>query len=369
MPPSSPRLVSLDAYRGATMLFMASEILRIPAIARRFPDSSIWHFIWYNTSHVEWTGWSLWDLIQPSFMFMVGVALPWSLESRRNKGESTARMWLHTFWRAFLLIALGIFLRSVGRPITNFTFEDVLTQIGLGYPILFGLAWLRPRWQALAAAIILVGYWACFALYPAPAEPQFLTGFAAHWDKVDNFAAANDRWFLNLFPRVKPFLANGGGYQTLSFVPSLATMIFGLLAGGLLKSSYPEKVRALLVAGAAGIIIGLTCGLTDICPVVKRIWTPSWTLFAGGATCWILAAFYWIIDIKQRRRWAFPFIVVGMNSIAMYVMVHLWDDFLAGSLKTHLGWMLPAYSEQAIVLLILWSITLWMYNRKLFLRI
>ena len=146
-------------------------------------------------------------------------------------------------------------------------------------------------------------------------------------------------------------------------------MIFGLLAGGLLKSSYPEKVRALLVAGAAGIIIGLTCGLTDICPVVKRIWTPSWTLFAGGATCWILAAFYWIIDVKQRRRWVFPFIVVGMNSIAMYVMVHLWDDFLAGSLKTHLGWMLPAYSEQAIVLLILWSITLWMYNRKLFLRI
>jgi heparan-alpha-glucosaminide N-acetyltransferase len=353
------------------MLFMASEILSIPVLARQFPDSVFWRWVGYNTSHVEWTGWSLWDMIQPSFTFMVGVALPWSLESRRSKGQSTGLMWFHAFWRSFLLVALGIFLRSVGKPQTNFTFEDVLTQIGLGYPILFGLAWLRPRWQALAAAVILIGYWGAFALYPAPAEPQFLHGFAAHWDKADNFAAANDRWFMNLLPREKPFVANSGGYQTLSFVPSQVTMIFGLLAGGLMKSArtHAEKIKTLSLYGLAGIVVGLGLDAAGICPMVKRIWTPSWTLFSGGAACWILALFYWVIDVRKQQGWAFPFLVVGMNSIAMYCLVHLMDGFLASSLQTHLGWLLPAHSVQAAVLLILWTITLWMFRRKIFLRI
>jgi heparan-alpha-glucosaminide N-acetyltransferase len=353
------------------MLFMASEILSIPALAKRFPDSKVWGWVAYNTSHVQWTGWSLWDLIQPSFMFMVGVALPWSLEKRRATGQKPAMMWLHALWRSLLLVALGIFLRSVGRSQTNFTFEDVLTQIGLGYPILFGLAWLRPRWQALAAAVILVGYWGAFALYPAPSEPQYLLGFAAHWDKADNFAAAHDRWFLNLFPREKPFTANSGGYQTLSFVPSLATMIFGLLAGGLLKSgrSHAEKVKILSLYGLVGIVLGLVLDATGICPMVKRIWTPGWTLFAGGATLWILALFYWVVDVKKKQGWTLPLVVVGMNSIAMYCMVHLMDGFLASSLRTNLGWLLPVHSEEALVLLILWSITFWMFRRKIFLRI
>ena len=344
------------------MLFMASEILALPQVARQHPDSVLWQFIGFNTNHVQWVGWSLWDLIQPSFMFMVGVALPWSVESRLSKGQTPGKMWLHALWRSFLLIALGIFLRSVGRPMTNFTFEDVLTQIGLGYPILFALAFVRPRYQAIAAGVILVGYWLAFALYPAPAVPQFLQGFAAHWDKADNFAAWNDRWFLNLWPRPEPFLANRGGYQTLNFVPSLATMIFGLLAGGSLKRG---TVKPLVIWSIPAIALGLILNATGICPMVKRIWTPSWTLFSGGCTLLLLGLFYWIIDLQGQRRWAFPFLVVGMNSIAMYCMVHLMDKFLGDSLRTHLGIQYP----QPWVLLILWLILLWMYRRQIFLRI
>lgn len=376
------------------MLFMASEILNIPRVAHQFPNNPVWRFIEFHTSHVEWTGISAWDLIQPSFMFMVGVALPWSIASRQAKGQRFGQLWGHAFWRAFLLVALGIFLRSVGRTQTYFTFEDVLTQIGLGYPILFALGWTRWRTQAVAAALILTGYWAAFALYPAPTPatdfaavgvpaqwPHHQTGFAAHWDKNTNLAHAADVWFLNRFPRSRPFAFNGGGYLTLNFIPSLATMIFGLLAGGLLRNASLDaqrKIRVLLIAGVAGIALGWLLGELGICPVVKRIWTPSWAIFAGGWTTLLLAAFYWAIDVKGWKALILPFVVVGMNSIAMYTMVHLMEGFLAESLRIHLGRNVfdaplgPAFRpilEGGSVLAILWWICYWMYRRGIFLRI
>jgi predicted acyltransferase len=106
------RLASLDAFRGLTMLYMASEILQLPKIAKNFEGNALWQFVDKHWSHVEWVGWSFWDLIQPSFMFMVGVALPFSLASRRAKGQSFARMLSHALYRSVALIALGIFLRS-----------------------------------------------------------------------------------------------------------------------------------------------------------------------------------------------------------------------------------------------------------------
>src|SRR5215217_7448135 len=292
-PPLEParRLASLDVFRGLTMLFMASEIMRIPAVARQFTESRAAQWLAFGLDHVPWTGFVPWDLIQPSFMFMVGVALPFSVASRRAKGQPFAAQLGHAVRRALILILLGIFLRSQGRPITYFTFEDVLTQIGLGYVFLFLLAHASPRVQWGSAAAILFATWLAFVLYPLPPAgfdtalvgvpadwPHHLQGFAAHWDKNTNFANRADQWFLNLFPRETPFVYNRGGYVTLSFVPSLATMIFGLLAGELLRGASParEKVRGLLVYGAAGVAIGAALQYVGVSPLVKRIWTPSW---------------------------------------------------------------------------------------------
>src|SRR5688572_566078 len=141
-----PRLTSVDAYRGFVMFLMMAEVLHVSGVARVFPDSSFWQTLRFHTTHVEWVGCSLHDLIQPSFSFLVGVALPFSIASRLARGQSQARMTLHAFWRALLLILLGVFLRSVGRAQTNWTFEDTLTQIGLGYPFLFLLGFGSPRW-------------------------------------------------------------------------------------------------------------------------------------------------------------------------------------------------------------------------------
>src|SRR6185436_1167272 len=164
----SPRLDSLDAYRGFVMFLMMAEVLRIKKVAAAFPESDVWKQLAFHTSHVEWFGCSLHDMIQPSFSFLVGVAMPFSLASRKAKGQSFGRMLLHAVWRAILLTLLGVFLRSSGRQQTNFTFEDTLSQIGMGYVFLFLLAFVRIRWQILAVVLILAGYWGAFALYPLP---------------------------------------------------------------------------------------------------------------------------------------------------------------------------------------------------------
>jgi predicted acyltransferase len=160
-----------------------------------------------------------------------------------------------------------------------------------------------------------------------PADWHRLTGFASHWEKHNNLGARVDQWFVNLFPRPdgKRFEYNEGGYVTLNFVPSIATMVFGLLAGELIRSrrATPGRTVATLVGtGLLALAIGWTLNVTGICPVVKRLWTPSWAIFSTGWALLMLAAFYYALDVARwrgrLRPWAMPLVVVGMNSIAAY---------------------------------------------------
>jgi heparan-alpha-glucosaminide N-acetyltransferase len=275
------------------------------------------------------------------------------------------------------LVALGVFLRSTHAPQTYYTFEDTLSQIGLGYPLLFLLAFRPPRWQWAALGVLLFGYWLAWALYPAQ-QPGFFAGFLAHWNKGNNFGNAFDVWFLNLFPVGKPYVANSGGYLTLSFIPTLGTMILGLAAGRWLRAAAPAvPMRRLLAAGAIGIAAGLVLHFTGVCPVVKRIWTPAWTLFSGGLCFLFLAGFCWLTEVRGYRKWAFPLVVIGANSIAAYLMAHLWERFILDSFRIHLGAHAFAFLGTAYepfirgiaVLLVYWVLLLWMYRRKLFLKI
>ncbi|MDX9752387.1 MAG: DUF5009 domain-containing protein, partial [bacterium] len=153
------RLGSLDAYRGLVMFLMAAEVCELSRVAGFFPDSWFWQFLGFHQSHVAWTGCSVHDLIQPSFSFMVGVALPFSIASRVKRGKSWVEMNLHAIWRAILLIFMGFFLRSMGHEQTNFTFEDTLTQIGLGYWFLFLLGFRSLRAQWATFGFLVFGYW------------------------------------------------------------------------------------------------------------------------------------------------------------------------------------------------------------------
>lgn len=437
-PADTSRLVSLDAYRGFIMLAMVSGGLGFPAVAHAYPDSPFWQFLGYQSDHVAWTGCAFWDLIQPSFMFMVGVALPYSHASRVAKGQTPLVIAGHTVYRSLLLIGLGVFLVSNWGKQTDFVFVNVLTQIGLGYGFVYLLVGRGLGKQLLVLTAILAGYWAFFYFWPLPGEgfsyydagtfgapypwnPQE-NGLFAHWNKNANAAAAFDDWFLNLFPQplrvsqafslreiflapppcghlpalpfaeAEPvrvenaFFFNNGGYQTLNFIPSMGTMLLGLMAGELLRSNDLDPLQKFLRLCFAGVVCGLL-GLVlsaTICPSVKRIWTPSWVLISAGWTFAMLAVFYLVIDIGRYRSWALPMVVVGMNSIAVYCMSQLLKPWVRETLKRHLGQNIfdgvyfgtelfsPAFipvAESAAFLAVVWLAAVWMYRQKIFIRI
>ena len=387
------RVASVDVYRGFVMLLMMAEVLSLQDVAKALPDSTFWQFIGFNQSHVAWTWLSLHDMIQPSFTFLVGVVLPYSIASRENKGASFGNILGHTIKRSFILIFLGIFLRSMHSEQTYWTFEDTLTQIGLGYTFLVLISLYSQRVQIGMLVFILGAYWLAFALYPLPGADfnyttagvtanweHNLSGFAAHWNKNTNFAWAFDQWFMNIFPRENPFLFNGGGYSTLSFIPTLGTMVLGLLAGNILNSSITtsKKFKSFVSYGIGLILLGALIHFAGINPIVKRIWTPAWTIFSGGICFLFLAMFYGLIDMKDRKKGTFFLMVIGVNSIAAYVIADGgMRNVINDSLFIHLGKNFdqilgPAYAtliSGGLVLFFEWLILYWMYKKKLFIKI
>ncbi len=472
-PRSMPeRLMSLDAFRGFTMLLMVSGGWGITRLVEQHPEmvakfdghwyGKPWKLFWntaaWQLDHVAWTGCVAWDLIQPAFTFMVGVSMPFSYAKRESRGDSWRAQFWHALVRSLILIGLGIFLRSTGSSMTYFTFEDTLTQIGLGY--LFAFVLLRAPFvaQCVAVLVILGGYWFAFFHYPLPPPEgnhvtQYLTshnvkpedwnqftdaglkpaGIAAHWNKHTNAAAAADRVFLNLFPRSAPpwegkkFWINRGGYQTLSFIPCIVTMLFGVMAGQMLRGPWTpgKKLATLMAAGMGCLIVAMAIDTTiwpfhfdrlnySLCPIVKRIWTPSWTVFSAGWAFLFLGLFYWVVDMRGHRRLGFPLAIVGMNSIFVYCVAELVADrrggWIANMLKIHLtafdhgmqglivklGNRLPAIGNLSFVrwlghasltdffyggsiyqpiwlefaiLFLVWLTCLWLYRRRLFIRI
>jgi predicted acyltransferase len=453
-----PRLVSLDAYRGFVMLLMVSSGFAIARVARDYHlDSEEWQFFAYQLDHAKWVGCSFWDLIQPSFMFMVGVALPFSYASRRAKGDSKARISVHVIFRSIVLVLLGVFLVSKYKGEPDITFVNVLTQIGLGYWIVYLFRGASRIVQLLGIAVILGASWAAFAFYSLPspnfdyagyhvgpeerfpdprgdqsmkkeqsfrdkmggggkseqnegdkasarltgtADERIFPGAAMHWNKNANFAADVDTEILSMFPsprHLKDRLA--GGYTTLNFFPSIATMLLGLMAGEfLLRRRYSSFTNFLILAGAGLVCLGAGLALDHsiwpewliqmtgvdpewtLCPVVKRIWTPSWVIFSAGWTFLMLAGFYLIIDVIGFKRWAFPFVIVGMNSIAIYCMAQLIKPWISEMFRTYAGRnvfqdvadKLGTYSpivETSTQLLVLWLICLWLYRQKIFIKI
>jgi predicted acyltransferase len=415
------RLQSLDVYRGLIMVALAFNGFGLLATARLHVAAAgkgqvaqdavpFWEDVRYQSDHVEWVGCGFWDLIQPSFMFMVGVAMAFSYAKRRQQGQSWRQMLCHAGWRSLVLILLGIFLMSNGHRLANGTFAtnwsliNVLTQIGLGYTFLF-LLWGRSfRVQALAAVAILAGTWGLYMAYPSVGSAgidlatgakevgvtsewaqKHLAGVGEAWHKNANVGHAVDVVLLNLLPRRERFDFSDGGYQTLNFLPSLATMLFGLMCGELLRSCRAAgwKLFGLVAAGALGLAMGWALDLTGICPIIKRIWTPSWAIFSTGWCCLILAGLYTVVDVIGLRRWAFPLVVVGVNSIAIYCMSMTLKPWAARTLQTHLGedvfrgWgLFPAGFElyaptvQAVLVgLMFWLVCWWMYRNKVFVRI
>ena len=458
--PKDPgRLASLDAYRGFIMFLLAASGFGIASFAAIDRDSPVWqqsdYDLWQKISfHFEHPAWrsnftpsflqqadaeaaggseflkfgvSFWDLIQPAFMFMVGVAMPFSYARREATGQAAGRRLGHALWRAIVLVLLGVFLYSLGSDRTNWIFPNVLAQIGLGYFFVYLLLGRKLWLQVTVFTLILGGYWAAFKFQPPPADFNYAAvnasvengevyaGAFAPWSKNANAAHFFDFRFLNLlrsipddeqaalgiatdaenwapqpirnwlFANSEPFLFNSGGYQTLNFVPSIATMLLGLMCGQLLLAPFGAGKKLGLLVGGGIICLLLGLVLAEFaCPIVKRIWTPSWVLFSGAYVIWMLAGFYFLFDILPLKVLAFPLVVVGMNSIAIYLMGELLRGWtinkvvrihLTGLFETIFGTDALANDRYGPIIfttaaaLIFWLVAWLLYRRKAFLRI
>jgi len=310
---------------------------------------------WFD--HVAWSGAVFWDLIQPSFMFMVGVAMPFALAIRRAKGATPRDNFKHVASRAIKLILLSHFLMIVSEQRIHFQLINVLAQIAFTYFLTFLIIQMEFRWQAATAVGLLAFHSALFLLFPGPDGP---------FSKEGNVGAVIDKALLGYH--------YSGYYVTINFICSTVTTLFGAWVGMLLRTQKPlmDKLRILAVAAVAAFAGGLALSL--LIPNVKRLWTASWTLYSTGWVLLMMLAFILLIDVAGYRRIAFPLVVVGMNSIFIYSAGFLVrgsiDRMLAAFTGgfTSLGPLAPVL-QNCCIMLVLWYLCYWLYKRKIFLKI
>lgn len=356
--PAPPtRLVSLDAYRGVVMLSLLFG--SVFGSLKNHPD---WHWLYVQNEHVEWEGCSLWDLIQPAFMFIVGVAMPFAFAVRSAKGDSWGKQFLHVLIRAASLILVGVALDNFGATTWSFGFIRVLQQMAFGYVLAFFVLG-RPLWvQGIVAVVILVGYTLFWMFNPwnGPGGPWAMDGA--------NVGTVFDKWMLGR--------NYSGHYVGLNAIPESANMIFGVMAGqAILTAKRPSRVATrLALVGLLGIVVGFALG--PVVPLVKRIWTPSFAVYSAGWTTLFLAGFYWAIDVMGSKWWTYPLVVVGTNSIAAYVIGQLFGNWFRSLVGVWVNLMQPVLGSNGIAILhrvlfaaASWLVLWWLYRRRIFFKL
>ena len=361
--PLQERLYSLDFFRGLTMFLLIAEFT---TLFNQLTDPSIEGSFIYHLGeqfhHHAWNGLRFWDLIQPFFMFIVGVAMPFSIGNRIKRGHTSTQIRNHVFRRAFLLLLIGWGLYCMGPDRIVFRFQNVLAQLSVTYL----LAYLVMH----KSAKVQIGFSFALILLTEILYRSFsVEGFNHPFVGGENFGSWLDLQYGG---------ADMNGYWvSFNAIPTTAHTIWGVLAGQLLMSDKTEmqKLKTLLIAGAIGVVVGYA--LDPITPIIKRISTSSFVIVSGGWTFLALALSYWIIDIKKWRKGVLFFAIVGMNPLFIYLFAHIDGANLIRSTvqpftNTLLGWMgvLPKETMTSlIVLFLLWYICYWLYKKRIFIKI
>jgi predicted acyltransferase len=364
--PTAPgeRITSVDALRGFDMFWIVGGRELIAGLLMVFmnplPDGLARQF-----RHAEWIGFTAWDLIMPLFLFIVGTSIPLSFAKRLERGQTKKEIYRHVIRRTLILFVLGMIAQGnlLDFDLSRLhVYANTLQAIACGYLIAsIVVLELNIRWQGVTTAGLLVLYWLLMVLVPVPGHG------AGTLTPYGNLAMFIDKIILGRF-------RDGTTYTwILSGLGFAGTVLLGVMAGHLLRSDKPPKTKVLWLfgAGVAGLALGAVWGIWF--PIIKHIWTSSFVLFAAGWSYLLLALFYLLIDVLGYKKWAFVFVVIGMNAIAVYMAAQVFHlqfigETLVGGLARHLG-EAGKFLELGVSFAAVWLILFWMYRKKTFIKI
>lgn len=357
------RLVCVDALRGFDMLWIIGGGDVIITLAKAYPST----FLNRLAEHFDhqWGTFHFYDIIMPLFLFIVGVVMPVAFKIRLEKGDTRKQIYAHVFKRVVKLYILGLI--ASGYLLTFdlqkiHLWTDTLHAIAVGYLVSSILILqLKLTWQVGVTPFLLLLYWAVIALIPVPGHPPGML------EPTVNLPLYVDNLVLGHFQEGQ------GWTYILTNMTFVCSVMLGVFAGYILLSDQTEKKKALQL-----VLLGIACLAagkiwSNWFPIIHHLWTSSLVLYAGGWSYLLLAAFYWIIDVKGYKKWSFPFVVIGMNAIAVYVATHLFDftligNVVVGGLSRWLGsW--KAFVQEVAALMVVWLILYWMYKKKTFIKV
>lgn len=363
-PPVPGRVTSVDFFRGFVMFLLAGESTHLYGHLLNV-DSGIVQFFGTQLHHHEWHGLHFWDLIQPFFMFIVGVAIPFAAANRIKKGDSIKSINRHALKRSLLLLFLGwaLYFTNAGKLV--FQFQNVLAQLSVTYLVAFLIRNKSFRFQLIFTLAILLIIDLAYRFFP-------VQGYNNPWVCYENLGA----WFNNTIEGVD----KASEWATLNFVSTTAHTVWGVMCGKLLMSEKTSgnKIRTLIIAGISALIIGYSLDLLNITPVIKKIATSSFVFVSGGWAILVLTLCYWLIDVNKRFVNASRFfIIVGMNSIFIYLFFEIGGANFIGRLVNPFSNLFFSWAGGLVTGIItslgvwaaLWYLCYWLYKNKLFIKI
>ncbi len=359
------RMTSVDLFRGITMFLLVGESTRLYEHFESVKGNAVMEYISHIFTHHEWHGLHFWDLIQPFFMFIVGVAIPFAVANRIKKGDSDNTIFLHALKRSFLLLFFGWALYCIDPGKIVFRFQNVLAQLSVTYLVAFLIMKKPLSFQLIFSLVVLLLTDLAYRFFP-------VEGFNHPWVPYENLGA----WVNNKIEGVD----KASIWASLNAIPTIAHTVWGVMCGRLLMSDRPasKKIQVLVMAGVAGLVAGYSLDLFNITPIIKKIATSSFVLASGGWAILVLCFFYWLMDVKKEfTEGSKFFIIVGMNSIFIYLFMHVGGAGILSAIFTPFtnalfswgGALTVGIMTSLAVWAALWYICYWLYKNRLFISI